>query len=133
MVKKSSNVTIILENGNNYQATYFYEYFQKKRRLTPESIEDYCKNFPNFRYRFEDELNHFLIYKDHFGYGDENEQYKRSELVGVEEKEIGQDSAKEKCLELLLNDKDILYKVVLIKLQNAEMQELNRLHAGWVK
>ena len=78
-------------------------------------------------------MNHFLIYKDHFGYGDENEQYKRSELVGVEEKEIGQDSAKEKCLELLLNDKDILYKVVLIKLQNAEMQELNRLHAGWVK
>ena len=47
---------------------------------------------------------------------------------------IGEDSARGKCLELLLGDKGILYKAIFLRDgESLELQEITSEHAGWVE
>ena len=127
-----SSATVVVEKDDGYQATYFYDFFQT--RPTPETIDDYCNRFPNVAYRFEEILNHFLIYKDNFFYDDGGNQYTRPELVGIEEGDFGEASIRERCLELLLSNRDILYKTVFLKKKNSsKMNEVTTPQQGWVE
>ncbi|MBI5065908.1 hypothetical protein HZA97_06735 [Candidatus Woesearchaeota archaeon] len=136
-MSKPNSATILIENNDGYLACYIYDYF--KINSVQNIIDQVCKS-PNLGYRFEKKLDHFFFFKDNYGYGpdqalDENTpltQYIHSDLIGLEGGDLGEQKAKEKCLELLLKDKDILYKVVFLKENNPPGLNLITVqHAGW--
>ncbi len=131
VINEMSGATVVVEKDDGYQATYFYKFFQ--RQPTQETIDARCRS-PNLAYKFENRFDHFLFYKVNFAYDGAGSQHQHLELVGIEEGDFGQDSARERCLELLLADKDILYKTVFIRTKDSsEMEEVTTSHAGWVK
>ncbi len=130
-VTEVNSATVLVERNDGYQATYFYEFFQ--RQPTQVTIDDRCES-PNLAYKFEKQFNHFLFYKVHFGYDDAGGQHKHPKLVGIEEGELGETSAREKCLELLLGDRNILYKKVFVRTKDSSgMTEVTTPRAGWVE
>ncbi|MFC1686811.1 hypothetical protein ACFL0E_00445 [Nanoarchaeota archaeon] len=127
---KRHSATILVETDNGYQATYFYRYFIEK--YNEEMIEIMC-NSPNLGYQFEVKFDHFLFYKKSYGYDNGGNQHTISELIGIEEEDFGEKSAKKKCLEFILQDKSILYKTIFSKTKDSsELVMLTRQHAGWV-
>ena len=122
-----SNATIIFERENGYEAVYSYG-------KLPKGVVERLQQSPNLGYRFEEHFQHFLFYKDNYGYDDVGDQYKRSELAGIEEGHFGLQQAKGKCLDLLLQDRDLLYKnVLLVEKGSSEPQKVTRDHAGRVE
>ncbi len=118
-VNKLRDVALIVGKDDGYEATYVCQFF--KRKLTPETIEELCGR-PHLAYRFENKFDHFLIYRVRVGYscfeGDDSPNqnlYQHPELVEIKEGDFGEASARERCLELLLGDKDNSYKPVLVR------------------
>ena len=130
-VNEVNSATIIVKKDDGCQATYLWEYFVKT--YTRDDISVMC-NSPNLGYRFENQFDRFLFYRDIFGYDDAGGQHRHPKLVGIEEGDLGEDSARDKCLELLLADNDILYKTVFIRSKDSlEMKEVTTPHAGWAE
>lgn len=128
-----NSATVIFERNNGYEASYIRDYFETNPGI--REISRLCET-PNIGYRFEKEsnfekdTNYFVFYKDSFGFNGLGRLF-HSDVVGVEG-DIGEKKAKEKCLELLLKDKEILYKTVFFK--EKDFQQLTLVakdHAGW--
>jgi len=125
-----NSATIIVPIDKGYQLTYIYGFFEFNPDI--KTIDVICGN-PNIRYRFENNFNHFLFFKDSLEYDGFGKQHSFSKLVDIKEEDLGLENAKNRCLEILLNDQDILYKEVFLKEgKPSKLNKINIPHAGWV-
>ncbi len=122
--KKTKSIAAIVVVGTDtgYNAGYYHS---SEGEPDIEAAERICKNILRYTYRFKTEFNHYTFYLDTFSYDDCGRRPPQTELVGIEDTDLGDDAARKKCLEMLLNDDGKMYDVVFVKeYQSSELKKL---------